>query len=242
MLSKNVVKDIQSLGLKKNRQEQGLFLAEGPKIVSELAPLLGETVVMLYATAEWIAFNQTLAQTFPTETITETELQKISQLQTPNGVVMIAKMRTAHQPPVAAGITLYLDTVQDPGNLGTIIRIADWFGVKDIVCSAGCAELYNPKVVQSTMASLARVNVWYEEGEWISLQKAPLLAAALDGNSVHDFKTNLPAILMIGNESKGLRPELLDKAAHRITIPRIGDAESLNAGVATGIILSHLTR
>ncbi|RYY86071.1 MAG: RNA methyltransferase, partial [Chitinophagaceae bacterium] len=204
----------------------------------------------------------------------------ISQLQTPNEVLLVARQwqgtrpdarpalaalsvtgegshghpsaalrmtgEGSHGHPSAAlratgGWTLYLDTIQDPGNLGTIIRIADWFGIPDVVCSTGCAELFNPKVVQSTMASLARVNVWYDgAGDWLPAQQVPVLAAALDGVSLYEYQNNAGGILLIGNESKGLRPELLERATEKITIPRLGGAESLNAAVATGIIVSHL--
>lgn len=243
MLSKKVLKDIQSLGLKKHREEQGLFIAEGPKIVSELVPLLKQRIVGIYGTESWIETNASSLAGHIVEVVSEIELERLSQLQTPNAVLMVAKQAVSEEPKGIKGITLYLDAIQDPGNFGTIIRIADWFGIQHVVCGAGCAELYNPKVVQSTMASIARVNVWYDkEGDWLGKQKAPKLAAALNGISLFEFKTTKPAILLIGNESKGLRPELLESAEHKITIPRIGEAESLNAAVATGIILSHLIR
>jgi TrmH family RNA methyltransferase len=143
--------------------------------------------------------------------------------------------------PSAEGFVIYLDQVQDPGNFGTIVRIADWFGVKDIVCAEGCADLYNPKVVQSTMASIARVNVHYEEeSDWLGHQNRTIYAAALDGHSIYEMEKVNTGILIVGNESKGIRKELLEKAGQKITIPRRGEAESLNAAVATGIILSHL--
>jgi TrmH family RNA methyltransferase len=127
--------------------------------------------------------------------------------------------------------------------MGTIIRLADWFAVPHIVCTPGCADPYNPKVVQSTMASLARVNIWMDkDGSWIEDQKAPLFAAALNGNSLYAIKPPQEGILMIGNESKGLNESLLQRATQKITIPKRGGAESLNAAVATGIILAHLTR
>jgi RNA methyltransferase, TrmH family len=145
---------------------------------------------------------------------------------------------------LAKGFTLYLDTIQDPGNFGTIIRIADWFGISDVICSGGCADLYNPKVVQSTMASIARVNVYYDEdGLWLARHTdVPVFAAALEGRSVYSCNNVSRGILLIGNESKGIRKEWLSMAKEKITIPRIGAAESLNAAVATGIILSHMIK
>ena len=136
---------------------------------------------------------------------------------------------------------IYLDTLQDPGNLGTIIRIADWFGAKGVVCSAGCADVYNSKVVQSSMASIARIPVYYDQQlQWLQKQQAPVLAATLHGKPLSHFSKTPYGILVIGNESKGIRPEIIALATEQITIPRKGQAESLNAAVATGILLSHL--
>jgi TrmH family RNA methyltransferase len=144
-----------------------------------------------------------------------------------------------HEPELNDSFCLYLDAIQDPGNFGTIIRIADWFGIKHVVGTTGCADVYNPKVVQSSMASLARVSIYYDaDFSWIKKQKVPIYAAALDG--VSTFSKTHAGILIIGNESKGIRPELLQLAQKRIAIPRRGEAESLNAAVATGILLSKL--
>ena len=240
MLSKNEVKDIQSLRHKKLRDEGKLFVAEGPKMIMELLQLVPQQVERVLAVGEWIALNKHLLQTIRYQSITGEELQKISQLQTPNQAVAVLKQFEPHLPQ-ANGFTLYLDTVQDPGNFGTIIRIADWFGITDVVCTEGCADLYNPKVVQATMASIARVNVYYDkEMQWLQQQKAPVYAAVLNGKPLHQFTTAEAGVLIIGNESKGIRHELLELATHPITIPRKGSAESLNAAVATGIILSHL--
>jgi TrmH family RNA methyltransferase len=236
MLSKKVVKDIQSLGLKKHREESGLFVAEGPKIVEELLLVAPQQVVAIYATEEWSKGKNYKY----IEPISSIELEKISGLKTPNEVVAVLEQFESAMPG-GTSFTLYLDTLQDPGNFGTIIRIADWFGVKDIVCSKGCADLYNPKVVQSTMASIARVNVYYDEEEtWLSEQNEPVYAASLHGRSLAGFDKTSKGILIIGNESKGIRKEFLQMASELITIPKRGEAESLNAAVATGIILSHL--
>ncbi|RYY40514.1 MAG: RNA methyltransferase [Chitinophagaceae bacterium] len=288
MLSKQVLKDIQRLGLKKGRAETGLFVAEGPKVVAELLAAIPQQVEGVYALPSWIETHRSLVPPHLLHEVNATELSRISQLQTPNEVLLVAQQwegsRPVHplnalpgHPSATLRVTgdtspgastenkllqdgsaafpaersrsatgawiLYLDTIQDPGNLGTIIRIADWFGIHDIVCSAGCAEAFNPKVVQSTMASLARVNVWYDEtGDWLQTQEVPVLAAALDGVSIYDYDAPRTGILLIGNESKGLQPALLARATQKITIPRIGGAESLNAAVAAGIIVSHLMR
>jgi TrmH family RNA methyltransferase len=239
MLSKKEIKDIQSLGHKKFRTALKLFLAEGPKVVRELYELIPQQVEKIYATAAWIKANQDLALQGNVIEVTEDELKKISQLHTPNEVLAMIK-QFEHTEPAASSFTIYLDTIQDPGNLGTIIRIADWFGVKQVVCSAGCADLYNPKVVQSTMASIARVSVYYDESNWLVKQEVPIYAAVLEGESVYEHPGIDQGILIIGNESKGIGPDVLKYATHKITIPKPGQAESLNAAVATGIILSHL--
>ena len=143
--------------------------------------------------------------------------------------------------PDASTFTIYLDRVQDPGNLGTLIRIADWFGIKSIVCSNGCADVYNSKVVQATMASIARVGVYYDDEEiWLQGQSTTIYAASLKGKSLYKVEKTESGILIIGNESKGIRQQFLDLATAPITIPKRGEAESLNAAVAAGIILSHL--
>jgi TrmH family RNA methyltransferase len=235
MLSKKVLKDIQSLSLKKQRDERGVFLAEGPKVVEELMRVIPGHVQQVYALEEWAKGREEI------DVITESELQRISSLKTPNQVVAIFRQLKSSEP-AATSFTLYLDTIQDPGNFGTIIRIADWFGVKNVVCSNGCADLYNPKVVQATMASLARVNVFYDKEEsWLKKQTVPVFAAALNGRDLYSFPKTDKGILIIGNESKGIRKEFLELATEPVTIPRRGEAESLNAAVATGILLSHLT-
>ena len=238
MLSKKEVKDIQSLAHKKFRDETGLFVAEGPKIVSELIELAPGQVACIYATEGWLQQQNGLQ--VPVQPISPIELQKISGLQTPNEVVAVLRQWTVPQPPPAS-FSLYLDTLQDPGNFGTIIRIADWFGIGSIICSAGCADLYNPKVVQSTMASIARVPVFYEGEEgWLQAQEGPVYAATLSGRPLYEEGKTEKGVLIIGNESRGIRPHLIERATRQVTIPRRGGAESLNAAVATGIILSHL--
>jgi TrmH family RNA methyltransferase len=243
MLIKKEIKDIQSLGLKKHREETGLFIAEGPKVVPELAQALPDALQMIYGVKDWMEESGHLFDKRKLTEITEIELERMSHLQTAHKVIAVFKQLPSTAP-VPSGMTLYLDTIQDPGNFGTIIRIADWFGIRDVVCSSGCADLYNPKVVQSTMASMARVNVYYDEkGSWLDKQEGiPLYAAALDGKSIYSFHLVSRGILLIGNESKGIRPEWMARATERITIPRIGEAESLNAAVATGIILSHMVK
>lgn len=236
MLSKKVLKDIQSLSLKKNRSESGLFVAEGPKVVAELLQNVPDSVEAVYATEAFGISHEKI------QIISAEDLQRISFLKTPNEVLALVRQFSSEPPPGNAFI-LYLDTVQDPGNFGTIVRTADWFGIEHIVCSTGCADLYNPKVVQSTMASISRVNVFYDKGDnWLQVQKGPVYAGVLEGTNLYDLEKTSHGILLIGNESKGIRPQFLSRATTPVTIPRRGGAESLNAAVATGVLLSHLLR
>jgi TrmH family RNA methyltransferase len=171
------------------------------------------------------------------------ELEKISLLSTPHSVLAIFEQRQQAAPAdIKQKLTLVLDNIQDPGNMGTIIRTADWFGVDTIVCSHGCADRYNPKVVQSTMGSLARVNVFYTEiAEWLQQNTTvKKYAAALDGKNTNTLKNIAEAIVIIGNEGKGISEPVMQLVNEKITIPKIGDAESLNAAVATGIILAMM--
>lgn len=241
MLSKSEIKDIASLTLKKQRDDTRLYVAEGPKIVSEFLHTISNQIEKIYATQDWATNNENLLDNISLSIISPVELKRISQLKTPNQVVAVLKKAEPEEPIISNGIALYLDTIQDPGNFGTIVRIADWFGIKNVICSEGCADLHNFKVIQSSMASVARVNVWYDiKAEWLAKQKVSILAATLNGKSIYEQQKMVEGILLIGNESRGVRQEFLQLAITEITIPKIGAAESLNAAVATGILLSHL--
>lgn len=240
MLSKNELKYIQSLCQKKQRQEERLFLVEGAKLVEELL-LTSYEVKHIYALPAWAEKHSRLPNL---TVITESELERISNLQTPNQVLaVVAQPEQAASPVLENQLTLVLDNIQDPGNLGTIIRIADWFGIQQIVASPDTVEHYNPKVIQSTMGSFARVQVWYRPLlPFLQAVKLPVYGALLTGKNLYEEIPLKEGLLLIGNESKGIAPELLQFISHPITIPRIGRAESLNAAVAAGIIVSHLTR
>ena len=243
MLGKSQAKYIQSLGQKKVRDEAGMFIAEGPKIVAELLACADANIIQLYALHDWIAANRKDCNDVEIIEVDESDLTKISQLATPNMVLAVVKMmEMADDFSTEEVVSLVLDTIQDPGNLGTIIRIADWFDIKQIVCSKDCADIYNPKVVQSTMGSILRVKTLYTDlASWLAEQKDVFIyAAALEGQNVKAMKKITEGIIVIGNESKGISSGILEIVDVKITIPRIGKAESLNAAVATGIILSHV--
>jgi len=245
MLVKSQIKYIQSLGQKKFRDEEGAFIAEGPKMVDELLKAPNTRPLGVYATEEWLEANRGWPYRAPAPPVTELkkgELERISGLTTPNQVLAVFNKPLFAAPVYEEGITLLLDNIQDPGNLGTIIRIADWFGVRQILCSPDSADAFNAKTVQSTMGSISRVQVLYGDlGEAIKSQAGlPVFAAALEGEDLYKMERIGKGVILVGNESKGIHPALLEQVRRRITIPRIGGAESLNAAVATGIILSHL--
>jgi RNA methyltransferase, TrmH family len=247
MITKLQVKYIQSLGQKKFRDEAGLFVAEGPKIINELLGAYAPALEMVFATRKWMEAQTGLLKNMAAEKIIEVkepELERLSFLQTPNEVMAVFRKPVVVQVHFSQTISLMLDGIQDPGNMGTIIRIADWFGINQIVCSTDCADAFAPKVVQSTMGSIVRVQLLYTDlvklvKETPSLQ---LYAATLNGKKINGMQPIKEGIVVIGNESKGIHAALLDCCQNRVTIPRLGHAESLNAAVAAGIILSHLIK
>ncbi|HEV8506679.1 MAG TPA: RNA methyltransferase [Chitinophagaceae bacterium] len=242
MVSKSQLKYIQSLGQKKYRDTEGVFVAEGPKLVKELIQGKNVELSQIFALNEWIRENNDLLESVNVTPINEIELQRISQLTTPNKVIAVVKKFEAIEPIIKERISLVLDAIRDPGNLGTIIRIADWFGISQVICSDDCADIYNPKVVQATMGSIARVRVFYTVlPGWLKQQTGTrIYAAMLEGRDVTKMSVIKEGLIIIGNESSGIDEELQQCANEKISIPRKGNAESLNAAVATGIILSHL--
>lgn len=240
LVTKSQVKYIQSLGHKKFRDEEGMFVAEGPKIVGELLHTPGILLQQVYALKEWISGGPTAG--LPVQEVGQAELDRLSSLSTPNQVVAIFSKPVFDPPEFNKGITVVLDGIQDPGNLGTIVRIADWFGVARVLCTADSADVFNTKAVQSTMGSVGRVPVVY--GDPVELIRSyaglPVFAAVLGGKELYGMERVRRGWIVVGNESRGIRPGLLELATERITIPGSGRAESLNAAVAAGIILSHL--
>ncbi|MFD0862705.1 TrmH family RNA methyltransferase [Sungkyunkwania multivorans] len=240
MVSKNEIKIITSLQQKKYRSLHGLFVAEGPKVITELLQA-NFTPEKIYATAtDLFANHLDLLQI-----ITDTQLKKISSLKTPNRCLALFRIPEMI-PQEDEGLTVVLDDVRDPGNLGTIIRLCDWFGVHQLVCSVNTVDCYNPKVVQATMGSLARVAVIYSElSTYLERTKRPVFGAFMDGDNV--YRTTLPtaANLVMGNEANGISTKIAALIDKRIAIPRFGSVqktESLNVATATGILLSEFRR
>lgn len=245
MIAKAEVKYIQSLAHKKFREEEELFVVEGVKMVQELMEEKPGAIKKIFAIDAWIKQHaSSLPPAIDVQVLEDFELNKISSLQTPNEVLALVQIP---QPTISGfvpkGITVVLDQVQDPGNLGTIIRSCDWFGVENIICSNDTVDAYNPKAVQSAKGSLLRPTIYYTAlEEFLSaVPNMPVYAALLDGESIGQAVFEMPCMLLIGNESKGLSSAIRAFATKAITIPRKGKAESLNAGVATAIILSAMT-
>ncbi len=243
MLSNRQVKLIQSLKQKKFRSEHQLFIAEGEKIAAEVLRSQAYIVDSIYATAEWLAKQdkQLIDDKLIIE-VTEKELKKISALSTPNQVLTLLKMNRVGKSERCPW-SIVVDTLQDPGNLGTIVRIADWFGINEVILSEGSVDIFNPKVIQATMGSFTRVSVSYQNlSEWLTAQKRVKYGAVLGGKNL--YTTNFPAegILLFGNESKGISDDLLTLIDHEIEIPRRGGAESLNVSVACSIFSNEVVR
>ncbi|MFC7357719.1 TrmH family RNA methyltransferase [Jejudonia soesokkakensis] len=237
MLSKGQIKLITSLQQKKYRDSTGLFFAEGPKVISEL---LSEGLKLhSYLATEKSSDDLNYVQ------ITERELQKISALKNANrslAVFHIPKKKSIK----AEGLTVALDAIRDPGNLGTIIRLCDWFGITQLICSPDTADCYNPKVIQATMGSIARVAVHYVDLEkYLKNTNLPVYGGVMDGKSVYAETFPKNAVVVLGNEANGISKSIQKLLTHAITIPQFGaskDTESLNVATATAILLSEFKR
>lgn len=240
MVSKNQIKLITSLQQKKHRVANQLFFAEGIKVIQELVESNFE-LVHLYTTQNDFEKVSNDQKTI----ISESDLKKITALATPNSCLAVFKI-PAEKKIIQSGLILALDSVRDPGNLGTILRLCDWFGIDQLICSKDAVDIYNPKVVQATMGSIARVNVNYVDLEnVVSQTKLPVFGTFMDGINI--YKTDLPqeGIIIMGNEANGISPELEKLTKNRIAIPRFGNlqkTESLNVATATAIILSEFRR
>jgi len=240
MVSKNQIKLIKSLQQKKYRLANELFIAEGVKVIQEL---LQSNFVL-----EHLFISENIFVAIPTEKktqVSEDDLKKISALSTASNCLAVFKIPKDSKVETS-GLIVALDDIRDPGNLGTIIRLCDWFGIQQIWCSKETADVYNPKVIQATMGSIARVNVSYVDlNEYISKSKLPVFGTFMDGENVYNQKLPAAGILVLGNEANGISKELEKIITHRIAIPRFGDiqkTESLNVATATAIFLSEFKR
>ena len=235
-LTKAEITRLRSLQEKKHREELGLFVIEGEKVVAELLaakfPLLD-----IYATPAWTGAR--------TVDVTAAEMDRLSHYPTPSSVLAVGKITRS---PLAAGaldrgLTLVLDGIQDPGNVGTLLRIADWFGLDRVLLSPDCADLFAQKVINASMGSFARVKTHTAAlPEALTGLKVPVLGCDLQGDDVHTLKPLRDAVIVVGSEGRGLSAAVAARLTGRITIPKFGGAESLNAAVAAAIVCDNLRR
>ena len=249
MLSKNDIKNIKSLELKKFRDEKRLFVAEGHKLVGELLGVF--KCVLLVATDEWLGSRKRIPAE-RIESVTADELKRASLLRSPQDVLGVFCMSDDHstvKEAAAKNLVLALDDVQDPGNLGTIMRIADWFGIKDIFCSKATADIFNPKAVQATMGAVARVKIHYTDlaKELSALPSSiPVYGTFLEGDIIYDTQLSANGVIIMGNEGNGISKEVSKTVNRKLYIPNwpagAATSESLNVAIATAIVCSEFRR
>lgn len=248
MISKTKIKELAQFKNQKKCEENGVFVVEGIKMAEEALASGWQTLVVC-ATEEWHSQHPAIPQHIEQYEVSESELERLSGMKHPSEVWMLLRRPLSNDCPSQTAITLVLDHLQDPGNMGTIIRTADWFGIRHIVCSPDTVDCFNPKVVQSTMGSLFRTDIQYTDiCKWLEQCHIPVYGAALGGEDLFRIQASgtgfdLPAALVIGNESRGISPEVKKRLTKAITIPNIGrTAESLNASVATAIAVSTMVQ
>lgn len=247
MFSKNRIKHIRSLSLKKNRQKYSEFVAEGPKIVNEL--LQEFHCLFLAATEEWISSQKNI-KADEYVIVSPDELKRASLMKTPQEVLAVFSIPERKFDPgvVKNELCLALDSVQDPGNLGTIVRVADWFGIENILCSKNSADIFNPKSVQATMGSMARVYIHYLDLASLISQfdiSTPVYGTFLNGDNIYKKKLSSNGVIVMGNEGSGISPKVEKLINERLFIPHgVGrsTAESLNVAIATAIVCSEFKR
>ncbi len=238
-LSKNKIKWIRSLQVKKVRDELNLFVVEGEKMVQEALDNQSENIEFICYTDQFKM--NVISKRFESILISEKELKSISTLKTPNKA--IAVLRRPKLKGTKKSFKIALDDVQDPGNMGTILRLADWFGVEELICSYNTVDCYNSKVIQASMGAIFRIQVTYTDlHDYLSASNLPIFGALLNGENVYSKKLKPEGILLMGNEGKGISEKLIPLINNPISIPRFGDAESLNVSIATGILLSEFFR
>ena len=244
MLSKNQLKRLRGLQRKKERVNSGLFVVEGKKIVAEILQS-STTYVELYATSNWFENNPTFLNKDNSYELSDRDLGQVSSLKTPNEVLLVLKQKSLTSFDVVSNevLVLALDAVNDPGNLGTIIRLADWFGVQHILCTSNTVDQYNPKTVQSAMGSINSVQMHYGDlGEMLSnLKSHTIYASDLNGDSIYTTSFADKSVILMGSESHGISEEILSIVNKKITIPTfsVSGVDSLNVATATAIVLSE---
>ncbi|MDB5132072.1 MAG: aviRb [Mucilaginibacter sp.] len=245
MLSKSQISLLRSLQNKKDRTQQSLFLVEGLKSVIEFIHSAYQ-IGAIYHTASFDPKVLKLSQKINLTEISVTDMEKVSSLKTPQQIAALIKIPVwpaLDNTRLKQKFSLVLDGIQDPGNMGTIIRTADWFGMQHVICSEDTVDVYNPKVVQASMGSLSRINVRY--GDLTSILPKiglPVYGAMLDGENIYDIDFGQEGLIVMGNEGSGLRPDISKLISKAVTIPRKGNAESLNVAIATALFCSEIVR
>lgn len=248
MISRARIKWIKSLEMRKYRLQNNAFVAEGPKLVGELLPY--STPIYVAATKEWLAQNdQLLGNVKEVDEVSREELERASLLRTPQSVlaVMPIPKMALDIASIQNKLVLALDGIQDPGNLGTILRIADWFGIRHVLCTEGTVDVYNPKCVQSCMGALARVEVYYcNLPEVLKKAKVPVYGTFLNGTDIYKEEISPNGIIVMGNEGNGISKEVESLVSCRLYVPNFPagslTTESLNVAVATGIVCAEFRR
>ncbi len=239
MISKNRIRFINALSQKKQRIETNRFIIEGEKMVQEAVQWIPDLIENIYATSDFVISSQH-SMILPEE-ITVKELKEISTLTTPNKALAICKI--PENKSVDSSLIICLDGIQNPGNMGTILRLADWFGIKDVVCSKNTVDCYNPKVLQATMGAIFRVHVHYVDlNDFLSNTELPVYGALLEGENLFTKHYERKGIIVLGNEGNGISEDIKKHIQNAITIPRFGEAESLNVATAGAIILGAFYR
>lgn len=245
MFTKGQASIVKSLQDKKYRQKTGLFLVEGEKSVAETLNSDFEIQTLL-VTKDFLNKYRDLikAKKIQTETVEQGELEKAGTLESNDSAIAVVKQKTFISVKAEPGeMVLALDNIRDPGNFGTIIRIADWYGIKKIIASSGTVDLYNPKVISATKGSFTRVNVYYTDlQKYLAETSSPVLGAFMEGVNAHKFKFPKNGILVMGNEANGITPEIEKLITQKVTIPSYNKTESLNVAIATAILLDNWIR
>lgn len=246
VITNNQIKFIKSLHQSKFRQKYNNFIAEGDKIAQEILQNSACKIINIFATQEWIETNANILKSFSSilVDIIPADMSKISALKTNSPVLIVLEKRSevTNSELLDDGHAIYLDNVQDPGNVGTIIRIADWFGIKSVVRSRGCADFYNPKVIQATMGSFLNVSLFTEDFDNLKLGNHKTVGAVMHGDALSEFEWPEKTMLIMGNEGKGISAAIHQEIDHHVTISGSESrvADSLNVGMATGILCASM--
>ena len=246
MISKNKLKELAAYRLQKRCDEEAVFVVEGAKMAAE-AKASHFAIRTVCATAQWLSVHADGLAAGETYEVSDAELERLSGFKSPNQVWMLVERSAVPHPHAASHspLILALDRIQDPGNLGTMLRTADWFGVRHVVCSPDTVSCFNPKVVQATMGAIFRTQVDYTDlPQWLATCGMPVYGASLQGKQLSALnpQPSTPRVLVIGNESRGISPEVMALVTHPVLIPNLGGtAESLNASVAAGILMNWMT-